>query len=242
MSTTNKRILSVGRRGQDVWEVQNELRARGFYKGEVTGHFEGLTEAAVKAFQSANKLTPDGVVGNNTYNALGLMNMLVQPEFLMIHTTASSPNWTAETVRNYHLNTLKWGRPGYSKVIERDGKVVDLWRIDLTDGFQPHEVTFGAAEFNPISVHISYIGGIDNKGNALDNRTDEQKEAMKNIVFEMIDKVPAIQIGGHNQFHNKNCPCFSTPKWLREICVKEENIHTNDPFGYVRFYETGKWR
>ena len=41
-------------------------------KGKADGVFGPKTEIAVKQFQSANKLTPDGIAGTVTLKALGL--------------------------------------------------------------------------------------------------------------------------------------------------------------------------
>lgn len=50
--------------------VQSRLSALRFYSGGVDGDFGASTEAAVKAFQSANGLTPDGRVGGATFSKL----------------------------------------------------------------------------------------------------------------------------------------------------------------------------
>jgi hypothetical protein len=47
-----------------------ELKYRGYYDGEVDGSFGAKTDAAVKAFQTANGLTADGVVGMATFYKL----------------------------------------------------------------------------------------------------------------------------------------------------------------------------
>lgn len=53
-----------------VRRIQSRLKELNFYTGSVDGDFGASTEAAVKAFQSANRLSPDGRVGSNTYAAL----------------------------------------------------------------------------------------------------------------------------------------------------------------------------
>lgn len=50
--------------------VQSRLRDLRYYSGGIDGDFGASTEAAVKAFQSANNLTPDGRVGAGTYSKL----------------------------------------------------------------------------------------------------------------------------------------------------------------------------
>ena len=54
-----------GDKGNDVVEVQDCLVQMGFL-AEVTGEYDEATEAAVRAFQEANGLEPDGVAGEKT--------------------------------------------------------------------------------------------------------------------------------------------------------------------------------
>lgn len=63
-------LLDRGSRGQSVVELQRSLRAAGFNPGGVDGVFGEHTRAAVVAFQRANGLAVDGVVGANTSSAL----------------------------------------------------------------------------------------------------------------------------------------------------------------------------
>ncbi|MBI1952701.1 MAG: peptidoglycan-binding protein [Candidatus Omnitrophica bacterium] len=51
-------------------QVQMALKAAGFYEGSVDGKLGPKTKQAVKAFQRANGLTPDGVIGSKTSAAL----------------------------------------------------------------------------------------------------------------------------------------------------------------------------
>ena len=59
-------------RGERVRWVQRRLRAKGFKSVAVTGFFGDATESAVKRFQRAHHLSPDGVVGPTTWQKLSL--------------------------------------------------------------------------------------------------------------------------------------------------------------------------
>ena len=46
------------------------LYAIGHYNSTIDGQFGSLTESAVKAYQQANGLTADGIVGQKTWSKL----------------------------------------------------------------------------------------------------------------------------------------------------------------------------
>jgi peptidoglycan hydrolase-like protein with peptidoglycan-binding domain len=64
-------LLRRGSRGIPVTQLQNTLKAQGFYQGPVTGYYGGLTEEAVRKFQQAQGLSVDGMAGSKTLSALG---------------------------------------------------------------------------------------------------------------------------------------------------------------------------
>jgi peptidoglycan hydrolase-like protein with peptidoglycan-binding domain len=65
------RPLRLGIRGQDVKELQEALKRLGYLKIDRTTTYYGyMTRDAVMAFQRANKLAVDGVVGPNTIKVI----------------------------------------------------------------------------------------------------------------------------------------------------------------------------
>ena len=64
--------LAIGSAGSDVLLVQERLYQLGYLTQRAHGHFDEATRAAVVAFQKAQGLQPDGVVGPSTYAALDL--------------------------------------------------------------------------------------------------------------------------------------------------------------------------
>ena len=62
--------MKIGTRGVQVSELQADLHKAGFDPGPRDGVFGPATERAVKAFQRANGLIPDGIVGTKTQAAL----------------------------------------------------------------------------------------------------------------------------------------------------------------------------
>ena len=64
------RDLRRGCHGEDVLALQKQLKEKGYYSGDLDGDFGPMTEAAVKAFQQANGLYVDGIVGPITRGVL----------------------------------------------------------------------------------------------------------------------------------------------------------------------------
>lgn len=64
------RILKKGDRGSDVRFVQSILKELGYYRYKLDSYFGVRTEEAVMAFQTAEGILVDGVVGPETFNAL----------------------------------------------------------------------------------------------------------------------------------------------------------------------------
>jgi putative chitinase len=65
-------VLKLDSDGADVVALQQALKARGFNPGVPDGNFGHGTEAAVIAFQKSEGLTPDGIVGPQTLDRLGM--------------------------------------------------------------------------------------------------------------------------------------------------------------------------
>jgi putative peptidoglycan binding protein len=63
-------LYKLGSSGEPVTRIQQRLQKLGLYRGPLDGAFGGGTEAAVKAFQAANGLDLDGVVGDQTWRKL----------------------------------------------------------------------------------------------------------------------------------------------------------------------------
>jgi peptidoglycan hydrolase-like protein with peptidoglycan-binding domain len=62
--------VRLGDRGTDIKSMQERLKELKYFSGEATGEFGVRTETAVKNFQKRNGLSPDGIVGENTIEAL----------------------------------------------------------------------------------------------------------------------------------------------------------------------------
>jgi len=59
-----------GAKGPEVARIQTRLKGLGYYRGPIDGDFGGGTESAVTAFQRAERLAVDGIVGPKTWDRL----------------------------------------------------------------------------------------------------------------------------------------------------------------------------
>ncbi|MFS0883327.1 peptidoglycan-binding domain-containing protein [Metabacillus niabensis] len=73
-SSSSYNAVSLGSTGSYVKAVQTTLECIGYDVGAIDGIFGKQTQSAVKAFQTKKGLTPDGVVGRQTYHYLSFSN------------------------------------------------------------------------------------------------------------------------------------------------------------------------
>ena len=134
-------------------------------------------------------------------------------ERIFIHCTAGSQKQTVADLRA-EFKRKGWTNPGYHYVISPDGTVTQL--------LDEQQVSNGVKGYNQTSINVAYIGGIDSTGKAVDNRTDAQKTALRQIVSALKHRYPDAEVLGHSDIrpdtnHNgivdpweriKECPCF----------------------------------
>ena len=68
--TDKNYTLKYGDTGEAVKKIQSRLKELGYFTGSIGGNFLSLTQSAVAAFQSAAKLTANGVVDYKTLEAM----------------------------------------------------------------------------------------------------------------------------------------------------------------------------
>jgi peptidoglycan hydrolase-like protein with peptidoglycan-binding domain len=70
LSAGSALALQRGDSGAAVTDLQEDLRAAGFFNQEATGFFGSITEESVKDFQRSKGLSADGIAGSETLQAL----------------------------------------------------------------------------------------------------------------------------------------------------------------------------
>jgi N-acetylmuramoyl-L-alanine amidase len=127
----------------------------------------------------------------------------------VFHCTATSQKATVEGIIKYWKNNLGWKNPGYHIIVRPDGSWSQL--LDF------NKISNGVGGINSTSIHISYIGGIDSKGNSFNNLTKEQSEVFETFYTFFKQKLPHLTFHGHYEFSNKACPSFDVQKWISNL-------------------------
>lgn len=130
---------------------------------------------------------------------------------IIVHCSAtpSTMDVGAEEIDTWHRNR-GWRGIGYHYVIRRDGEIEDGRPLD--------EVGAHARGYNANSIGICYIGGVDENLDPQDNRTEEQKAAMFDLIASLQVVFGKCRVLGHCDLPKvtKACPSFNVKKWLDE--------------------------
>lgn len=210
-----------GSRGGDVIALQNKLHL------QPDGIFGNDTERAVRLFQTAHGLTPDGVVGVHTWEALGYPadSRLIDEIILHCSATREGKDYTSENIdlthkaRKFSSYIDKQGRLryiGYHYLIHPDGTIEEC---------RPeNKIGCHASGHNTRSIGVCYIGGLDAEGKCKDTRTTAQKTSLLKLLKLLKAKYPTVKrIIGHRDTspdrngdgvispyeYIKGCPCFN---------------------------------
>lgn len=132
-------------------------------------------------------------------------------KYIVMHCTATPQDTKIDSIIRYWKNVLKWKNNGYHYIIDKNGNYTKITELD--------KIANGVEGYNQNSIHISYIGGIDSKGNPSDNRTLAQKHTQLYLARELKNKFPKAVIQGHRDFPNvkKACPCFNAKEEFSDI-------------------------
>ena len=83
------RLLTLGRKGDDVAQWQQFLANHGFNPGEIDGFFGGNTRLGTIAFQKQHRILADGVVGGSTRAAAAQLGFAIPSAGLAVHSSAN---------------------------------------------------------------------------------------------------------------------------------------------------------
>jgi N-acetylmuramoyl-L-alanine amidase len=121
---------------------------------------------------------------------------------LIIHCTATKEGQdiSIETIKKWHVEGNGWTDIGYHYIIDLDGNI-HKGRADEVVGAH----TKG---HNSNSIGICYIGGLDNKMQPKDTRTEDQKAALVDLLKTLKRQFWQARVYGHCDFSIKACPSF----------------------------------
>lgn len=133
---------------------------------------------------------------------------------IIVHCTATAEgkDYSVDTIRKWHLKR-GWRDIGYHFLVQRDGTVDEGRPIEQSGAHTKGH--------NWDSIGISYVGGVEAKKTngkwiAKDTRTDEQKEALLDLICQLHDTYGGV-VYGHRNFSAKACPSFDAKKEYENI-------------------------
>lgn len=146
---------------------------------------------------------------------------------IFVHCTASWQETTTVETLKKEFKAKGWANPGYHWCVFPNGKVVQL--------LDESKIANGVKGYNSNSIHVAWVGGIkynvQKKLISCDNRTEEQKIALFDILTKLKLKYKDAIIMGHRDIspdlnHNgvidpwervKECPAFSAMEEYMDI-------------------------
>lgn len=141
---------------------------------------------------------------------------------IFVHCTAGNQHQTVSDLMA-EFKRKKWKHPGYHYVVQEDGKITQLIGEQFTSN--------GVKGYNATSINVAYMGGIDEEGKAVDNRTPEQKDSLLKLLKLLKKRYPKAEIIGHRDISPdkngngivdpweriKECPCFNAKEEYKDL-------------------------
>lgn len=135
--------------------------------------------------------------------------------YFVIHCTGTETNKRAKDFFNAD------GTPMFHYVIERDGDTVKLCPDKQAVNCIPqHDLE---------SIHIAYIGGIDQHGKSINNISRLQQEALLYKLIELSLIYHGVKtVGAGDLTGDRSNPCFDVNDWVKNyepnLCLDRENF------------------
>lgn len=137
---------------------------------------------------------------------------------IILHCSASrcDKDFDVNDIKEWHLQR-GFTDVGYHYIIKLNG--------EIQEGRNIRTIGAHCKGYNYGSIGICYIGGLDEEGNPFDTRTLEQKDAL----FELVDDLLLAydltieDVHCHYEYAKKLCPCFGIEKFRLEYLNWKHN-------------------
>lgn len=123
-------------------------------------------------------------------------------DYIVVHCSATQPSFDigVREIDAWH-RSQGWAGCGYHYVVRLNGEV-ELGRPENVPGAH-------VSGHNYHSIGVCYVGGLDANGVPSDTRSVLQREGLRRLLRELLEKYPKAVICGHRDLNpHKACPCF----------------------------------
>jgi len=132
---------------------------------------------------------------------------------IILHCSATpeGKNFKAKDIKAWHISR-GWSDIGYHFIIDLDGTI--------EPGRDINKIGSHCLGQNKDSIGICYIGGCDANMKAKDTRTEAQKSALIDLVYDIMQQyhLTLNQVYCHNQFNpGKECPSYNINTFKKEF-------------------------
>ena len=138
--------------------------------------------------------------------------------YIILHCADTEPdeNIDITDIDRWHRDQ-GWACVGYHYVIPVNGELQVGRKLEVKGAH--------CRSYNQDSIGICYVGGRRN-GMLADTRTPAQRETMRKLVLELLERFPKAKVCGHHDFNSiKACPCFNVVPWAMSIGISPSRIY-----------------
>jgi len=131
---------------------------------------------------------------------------------IIIHCSATpiGVDFSAETIRDWHVKGNKWDDIGYHYIVRLNGSLEYGRPVGISGAH--------CKGHNKHSIGICYIGGMDKDMKEWeDTRTEKQSESLLSLLKVLKKFHPEAVVHGHRDFSSKACPSFDEKKEYEKI-------------------------
>lgn len=130
---------------------------------------------------------------------------------IIIHCSATKEGQdiSVENIRYWHVEENGWSDIGYHFIVDINGFLHEGRDIDIHGAHTKGE--------NKDSVGICYIGGLSEDMAWKDTRNKRQKDTLEIIIKYIKNLYPEAKVYGHNDFSEKDCPCFDAKEEYKHL-------------------------